>query len=142
MIEPNRTEWQIRCAFNAFCKRVLKNEVINITREKRQRKLREMTFSGLTPQEESQLYSIDKFYEGEDTQAFKVDGKKITSELLEKSLYTLTKEKRIIVLLAYFFYMTDIEVSQLLEIPRSTVQYRRTSALKRLKRYLEEHAND
>ncbi len=23
MIEPNRTEWQVRCAFNAFCKRVL-----------------------------------------------------------------------------------------------------------------------
>lgn len=26
MNEPNRTQWQIRCAFNGFCKRTLKNE--------------------------------------------------------------------------------------------------------------------
>ena len=29
MNEPERTEWQIRCAFNGFCKRTLKNESIN-----------------------------------------------------------------------------------------------------------------
>lgn len=26
MNEHNRTQWQIRCAFNGFCKRTLKNE--------------------------------------------------------------------------------------------------------------------
>ena len=26
MNEPNRIRWQIRCAFNGFCKRTLKNE--------------------------------------------------------------------------------------------------------------------
>jgi len=26
MNESNRTQWQIRCAFNGFCKRALKNE--------------------------------------------------------------------------------------------------------------------
>src|SRR5690625_7883505 len=41
MIEPDRTEWQIRCAFNAFCKRVLKNETINIFNERRQRQEKE-----------------------------------------------------------------------------------------------------
>jgi len=29
MIESDRTEWQVRCAFNAFCKRVLKNEAMH-----------------------------------------------------------------------------------------------------------------
>ena len=49
MIEPDRTEWQVRCAFNAFCKRVLKNEAINIYNERQQRLTKEMTFSDLTP---------------------------------------------------------------------------------------------
>src|SRR5699024_8495039 len=58
MIEPDRTEWQVRCAFNAFCKRVLKNEAINIYNERQQQRLtKEMTFSDLTPQEENQLYT-------------------------------------------------------------------------------------
>ncbi|WP_445667623.1 hypothetical protein [Oceanobacillus sp. FSL K6-0251] len=51
MIEPDRTEWQVCCAFNAFCKRVLKNEAINIFNERQQRQAKEMTFSDLTPQE-------------------------------------------------------------------------------------------
>jgi hypothetical protein len=71
MIEPDRTEWQVRCAFNAFCKRVLKNEAINIFNERQQRQAKEMTFSDLTPQEENQLYTLDKQYEGEEGQSFK-----------------------------------------------------------------------
>lgn len=65
MIEPNRTEWQIRCAFNAFCKRVLKNEAIYIYNERQQQQAKEMTFSELTPLVESQLYTLDNQYEGE-----------------------------------------------------------------------------
>ncbi|SPT81759.1 hypothetical protein [Shouchella clausii] len=71
MIEPDRTEWQVCCAFNAFCKRVLKNEAINIFNERQQRQAKEMTFSDLTPQEENQLYTLDKQYEGEEGQSFK-----------------------------------------------------------------------
>lgn len=29
MNEPIRTQWQIRCAFNGFCKQTLKREAIN-----------------------------------------------------------------------------------------------------------------
>ncbi|WP_040980577.1 MULTISPECIES: RNA polymerase sigma factor [Oceanobacillus] len=141
MIEPSRTEWQIRCAFNAFCKRVLKNEAIDIYNERQQQQSKELTFSDLTPQEENQLYSLDKHKE-EETQDFQVDGKRITPKLLDQAMHTLSKEKRIAVLLSYFFHMTDIEISKLLEVPRNTVQYRRTSALKGLKRFLEEHANE
>lgn len=38
--------------------------------------------------------------------------------------------------------MSDVEIAKLLEISRSTVQYRRTSSFELLKRYLEEHAYD
>ncbi len=94
MIEPDRTVWQVRCAFNAFCKRVLKNEAINIFNERQQRQAEEMTFSDLTPQEENQLYTLDQQYEGEEGQSFQVVGKKITPKLLAEALRTLPIEKR------------------------------------------------
>lgn len=114
MIEPDRTEWQVRCAFNAFCKRVLKNEAINIYNERQQRQTKEMTFSNLTPQEENQLYTLDKQYEGEEGESFQVAGKKITPKLLSEALRALPKEKRKTVLLYYFFEKSDIEIAELL----------------------------
>jgi len=87
MNEPVRTQWQIRCAFNGYCKRVLKNEAA-------------------------------------------------------EALHSLPEEKRNAVLLYYFFEMTDVEIAKLYNVPRSTVQYRRTSSFELLKRYLEERAYD
>ena len=142
MIEPDRTEWQIRCAFNAFCKRVLMNEAINSYNDRQKKQAKEMTFSDLTPQEENQLYTLDKQYEGEEGQSFQVAGKRITLKLLADAMRTLPKEKCITVLLYYFFQLSDLEIGQLLDIPRSTVQYRRTSSFERLKRFLEEHADE
>ena len=49
---PNRLEWQTRCEFNAYCKRALRNELIDACRERKRRQLREVVFSDLTPQEE------------------------------------------------------------------------------------------
>ena len=43
MNEPNRTQRQIRCAFNGFCKRTLKNEAINAHGEIKRRQLQEVT---------------------------------------------------------------------------------------------------
>lgn len=141
-MEPTRTQWQVRCAFNGFCKKVLKNEAINTYNQRRQRQSREMTFSDLTPQEENQLYTLDQHYEGEETQGFQVAGKRVTPKLLAKAMHTLPDEKRTAVLLYYFFNMSDVEISQLLNIPRSTVQYRRTSSFELLKRFLEVHADE
>ena len=50
--------------------------------------------------------------------------------------------KRQAVLLYYFFDMTDVEIAELMKVPRSTVQYRRTSSFELLKRYLEERADE
>jgi RNA polymerase sigma factor (sigma-70 family) len=134
-MEPTRTQWQVRCTFNAFCKRVLKNEAINIYKERRQQQSKEMTFLDLTPQEESQLYTLDKHYEGEEIQSFQVAGTKITLKSLAEAMRTLPKEKHITVLLYYFLNKSDVEIGQLLDIPRSTVQYRRTSSFEQLKRF-------
>lgn len=141
-MESIRTEWQVRCAFNSFCKQVLKHEAINAYNQRLKQRSQETTFSDLTLQEENQLYTLDKYDEGEGTQIFQVAGKEISSKLLVDALHTLPNNKRIVVLLYYFFQLSDVEIGQLLQIPRSTVQYRRTNSFKLLKQYLEVHTHE
>ncbi len=143
MNEPIRTQWQIRCAFNGFCMRSLENEKLAAYRDMKRRQLREVTFSDLTPQEENQLYTYDSYFKNDEAeQSFYVAGKEITAKLLAEALHSLPDEKREAVLLYYFFDMSDVEIAKLLNVPRSTVQYRRTSSFELLKRYLEERAYD
>ena len=66
---PNRLEWQTRCEFNAYCKRALRNELIDACRERKRRQLREVIFSDLTPQEERQLYTVDKYFQDEEAES-------------------------------------------------------------------------
>ena len=143
MNEPERTEWQIRCAFNGFCKRTLKNESINAHKELRKRQAHEINFSDLTPKEENQLYTCEDFFaEDKEEQTFFAGGKELSAKLIADAIHNLPEEKRRAVLLYYFFDMSDAEIAALYQIPRSTVQYRRTSSFELLKRYLEEHAYD
>ena len=75
---------------------------------------------------------------------------KLTAEVLQKAMKALlakgkgqlTKEKRETVLLYYFFDMSEREIAKFCNLSRTTVQSRRTSSMKLLKRYLEEKAYD
>ena len=111
MNEPIRTQWQIRCAFNGFCKRTLKNEAINAHGEIKRRQLQEVSFSDLTPQEENQLYTYDTYFEHDEAEkSFCVAGKEITAKLLAEALHSLPDDKREAVLLYYLFEMNDAEL--------------------------------
>ena len=103
---PNRNEWQKRCTFNGFCKKVLKNEAIDAIRENRTRSKREVTFSDLSPQEENQLYTCDQYFVNDEAEkSFFVAGREITAKQLADALHSLPEEKRQAVLLYYFFDM-------------------------------------
>ena len=141
-MEPNRREFQKQCAFQSFCKRVLHNEACNAHEEIRRRRAKEVSFSDLALHEERQLYTVDKYFQDGNEEAFCAGGLKITAKLLAEALHTLPNEKRQAVLLYYFFNMTDVEIAEAMKIPRSTVQYRRTSSFELLKRYLEERADE
>lgn len=94
MNEPNRTEWEIRCAFNGFCKRALKYEASNAHRDVRHHQLREVAFSSLLPQEEEQLYTTDRHFANEeaDDKSFYVAGMEITRNFW-LTLYTRCQKK-------------------------------------------------
>ena len=108
----------------------------------RSRQKHEVNFSDLAPHEEKQLYTVDRYFVNEDEDAFCAGGLKITAKLLAEAMRSLPEEKRQAVLLYYFFSMTDTEIAELMKVPRSTVQYRRTSSFELLKRYLEERADE
>ena len=140
---PNRLEWQTRCEFNAYCKRALRNELIDACRERKRRQLREVIFSDLTPQEERQLYTVDKYFQDEEAEPrYQMAGKEITPKLLLEAIRTLPEEKRTAILLYYFEGMTDVEIGKMFNTSRSTIQYRRTSSFELLKRFLEQRADE
>ncbi|WP_169558435.1 sigma factor-like helix-turn-helix DNA-binding protein [Propionispira raffinosivorans] len=66
----------------------------------------------------------------------------VENEFLGAALQKLSDDRRTIVLLAYFFNMTDCEISTYLNLIRRTVSYRRDATLKQLKKYLEDYVNE
>lgn len=131
--------------FDAYCKRIVKNEAINIQMEYNRRSQREVNFSELSQWELQSLQNlryIDRY--APDRQIFDVlsipveikDGK------LAWALSTLTVEQRNIVLLFYFVDMKDGEIAKRLRLKRSTVQYQRTSILEELRKLLEGYEHE
>ena len=140
---PNRREFEKQCAFQKFCKSVLHNEACNAHEEIRRRRVREVTFSNLALHEERQLYTVDKYFQDEEAEpSYQQAGKKITPKLLLEAIRTLPEEKRKAVLLYYFEGMNDTEIAKLFNTSRSTIQYRRTSSFEKLRKYLEENADE
>ena len=139
-MEPNRREFIKQCAFQKFCNTVLHNEACDAHKELHRHKAREITFSDLTLEEARQLHTFDEYFKGEI--AFERAGKKITPKLLLEAIRTLPEEKRKAVLLYYFEGMNDTEIAELFDTSRSTIQYRRTSSFEKLRKYLEENADE
>lgn len=134
MTEPDRSQWQIRCAFNGFCKRTLKNEAINAHRDTKKQQLYETVFSDLSPKEEALLYTYDAYFTDDvEEKSFCVAGREITVKFLLEALESLSEEKRDTILLYYFFGMNDAEIAKIRNVSRSTIQYRRKSAFELLK---------
>ena len=145
MNEPIRTQWQIQCAFNGYCKRVLRNEASNAHRDVKRKILREVNFSELKAEDEQTLYAYDEYFTDDsisDEQLFFVSGKNISAKLLSDALKSLPDDKIEIILLYYFFDMNDKDISKMLKVSRSTIQYRRQGSFELLKKYLEEHYDE
>lgn len=143
MNKSTQAQWETRCEFQSFCKKVICYEASNARRDLANRQKKAVSFSELTPQELKALYSEDIYFSAEETDdSIRIAGKRITPELIAEALRTLPEEKKTAVLLYYFNDMSDREIGKLFNIPRSTVQYRRTSSFEQLKKYLEENAYD
>ena len=90
----------------------------------------------------AKLSVSDEYFK--DAYSFNVLGYDITvSDLsLAEALDTLPADRRDIILLSYFLDMNDREIAQRLNLVQRTVNYRRTSTLQELKKFMEGNANE
>lgn len=129
-------------AFDAYCKRVVKNEAVNIHLEYERQGQREVVFSDLSAEEMGQLQYIDTY--APERRVFGLLGMdvEIADGDLGRALAALSDDRRAIVLLAYLLDMPDAEIAQRLDLNRSTVQHRRTSTLEQLRKMMEEYDHE
>ena len=119
--------------FDSYCKKVLRNAVRNIKKKKHRINDNEILYSLLDDISGQQ----DNYFDGVYT--FNVLGQPIVvhSESIVKTLLSLAEPDRNIILMAYFLEMTDQRISENIDVPLSTVQYRRNKVLKEMKSHLE-----
>lgn len=85
---------------------------------------------------------MNDFFGEKDDGLIHIKGLAISPELVTEAIRSLPEEKQTAVLMYYFEDMPDLEIAKVLKIPRSTVQYRRTSSFRPLKKYLEDNADE
>ena len=124
--------------FDSFCKAVIRNESIDAFRELSHRREHEIEFSALSPKELASLQAEDPYdcYK----KAFRVHGYvvEVCDRSLGEILEYIPSSQRDIVLLSYFLDYSDYEISKLLNMSKSTVQYRRNATLRRLRQLMED----
>lgn len=125
-------EQRVQNQFGSFCTRVLKNAANDILKEYTRQRDREKSLDNLSPDEQAQTASYDKYFQ--DEYVFEVI---VVGNLLAASLAQLPDKKRDIILLSYFLGMTDREISEQLNVVRQVISRRRGSILKELREYLE-----
>lgn len=140
MDEKSRCEQFNEITFEAYCKAAINNAVLKVRQRRAQREKREVLLSDLP---ENALYHVgaeDVNLERAETEcrAFRVRGAdvSVSDQRLAQAISYLLPKDREIVLLSYFAGLTDEEVAQRVDLSRSTVQRRRTSALDKLREVL------
>lgn len=128
----------LQCCFDAYCKRLLKNETIDAVRERQRRSQWETDFSELTEAERNALLCVDQYFP--ERRTFSVLGMdvEIADGDLVRALAGLSADRRDIVLLAYLLGLPDSKIAQRMGMSSSAVQRRRTSTLEQLRKKLEE----
>lgn len=123
-----------RHQFDAFCKKLLKNEARDYNKGLQCRCAYQILFSEMTKKELNELMTMDKYEI--DVCKFPAYGLvfEIENDLLAEALSQLPEQNRNILLLSYFLDMSDVEIAMVLGMARSTVQYRRIASLDKLRR--------
>ena len=136
-MDSRNHEEHIRHSFEIYCKRILKRDAIDLQRAISRRGKREVTFSDLSAVELAELAVTDKYFS--DEYVFSVLGESVgvSDDGLAAALNALPADRREIVLMSFFFDMTDKEIAERLNKARSTIAYQRTSSLRELKKLME-----
>ena len=135
-------EEHIRHTFDAFCKKVLRNEARDYLDEIVRKRSREISLSELPAEAMAQFAAYDRYF-AEDS-AFDILGCTVyvDNPELAQAIAALPKDKQEVILLFYFLEMSDYEIARRLNMIRRSVTYRRTSTLTLLKEWIGGNADE
>ena len=111
---PWNQKESVRHIFDSYCKKILRQENVDMKRSEARRRARECSLSVCG-------YRIP-----------------VNDDRLAAALAKLLREKRDVILLSYFMDMSDREIGELLDMARRTVQHRRTDTLAELRKRMED----
>lgn len=133
---------RIEHQFDTLMKIVLKGEAKNYKKKIFERVAHEITFSDMSDSPIETMGVCDEYIT--DHFKFNVDGQRIyiKNELLGVAISLLSEQKRNIILMSYFLDMTDSKIANKLNFNHSNITYHRHSALKILKRNMEDMRYD
>jgi RNA polymerase sigma factor (sigma-70 family) len=119
--------------FDAFCKKVLKNEARAYLRNMKRQRDRETTFSDLPQHELDKFCTVDRY--PSDSFVFSSHGYDlhIDNELVADAFANLPQQEQSILILYCVLDMADGEIASLTGMSRSAVQRHRTKTLKELR---------
>ena len=127
----------VQCQFDAFCKKVIRNEARNYMKHIAWQSKHEVSLSELSGEQSNHIYILDQY--PSDVTQFTVGEHRVAvhDDRLAQALGSLDGDKRDILLLAYFLDLSDKEIADKLNVARSTIQYKRTSSLKEMRQRME-----
>ena len=132
-MESNPRDYGEQCQFDAFCKKVLRNEARAYLRNMKRQREREAFFSDLSQAELDKLCVVDRY--PSDSIVFSSHGYDlhIDNELVAAAFAELPQQAQSILILHCVLEMADGEIGTLMEMSRSAVQRHRTKTLKELR---------
>ena len=123
-------------SFDAFCKKVIRNEAINIHKRLAALAEKEISLSSLSHGELSALCYEDTYRPYQRTYYVQDRPIHVYDQTLGEVLQFLTPQRRNVILLCFFLDYSDADIAKLLRISSPTVSVRKALALKKLKELL------
>ncbi len=130
------------CAFDIFCRTVIRHESADAFRELAAKAEREVGLSMLSGQEQEALSYTDEYHTFNLTFLVGDLGIPVEDPKVALALERLPPQKRNVLLLHYFHGDTDAEIGERLGRTARAIRQRRTEALKRLKEIMEDLDDD
>jgi RNA polymerase sigma factor (sigma-70 family) len=128
---------RIRQQFDCFCKKVLRFEVCTIRRKRAIQAAREVAFSDLTEGQISGLQTVDEY--PSDMTVYKIFNfaVEVRNDTIAAALDRLPIKKRNVILLVFFWGMSNKEIAKLYGNDRGTIYHHKITALRLLKNILK-----
>lgn len=131
-MESNPRDYGEQCRFDAFCKKVLRNEARAYLRNMKRQREREAFFSDLSQAELDKLCVMDRY--PSDSIVFSSHGYDL--HIVAEAFATLPQMGQSILILHCTLDLADGEIGNLVGMSRSAVQRHRTKALQELREAL------